>query len=276
MYPCNASLPIEAEIVRRVQESRHIFSLYLRFTVDKNLDFIPGQFNMLYLFGVGEVPISIVSDPEEKQSFQHTIRAVGRVTNAMAQLKVGDRIGVRGPFGQGWPLAKAEHKNMVIITGGLGCAPTVSIINYIATRRERFGKLSILQGVKHSDDFIFQDRYQTWQALPNTEVFILANISTASWPWLTGHVTEQIKNLNLESDNTMVMMCGPNVMMQAAVEAMQKKGVPEEQMYLSLERNMECGIGLCGHCQLGGKFICKDGPIFAYSEIKSLFNVPGF
>ena len=165
---------------------------------------------------------------------------------------------------------------MVIITGGLGCAPTVSIINYIATRRERFGKLSILQGVKHSDDFIFQDRYQTWQALPNTEVFILANTSTASWPWLTGHVTEQIKNLNLESDNTMVMMCGPNVMMQAAVAAMQKKGVPEEQMYLSLERNMECGIGLCGHCQLGGKFICKDGPIFAYSEIKSLFNVPGF
>lgn len=275
----NDFLPLEAEIVSRTQESRTIFTLHLRFTDKVCQDeyfFHPGQFNMLYLYGVGEVAISIVSDPNEKNTFSHTIRAIGRVTRALQQLQPGDRIGVRGPFGRGWPLIDAKGKDVVIITGGLGCAPTVSVINYILARRSEYGALTILQGVKHSDDFIFRKQYAVWAAAPNTSVHIAADVVGPKWSFGVGYVTDMINTLHFQPDNTMVMMCGPEMMMHVAIDALVKQHIPEENLYLSMERNMECGLGQCGHCQYGGLFICKDGPIFSYPEIKALFYEPGF
>jgi NAD(P)H-flavin reductase len=272
-------LPLEAEIVKRKQDSATIFTLHLRFTNPdhhQQFSFYPGQFNMLYLYGVGEVAISIVSDPEKKNILTHTIRAIGRVTKALQKLVPGDRIGVRGPYGRGWPLEQVKGKDVVVVTGGLGCAPSVSIIDYILERREQYGNLSILQGVKHSDDFIFRKQYAIWQKSPHTAIHIAADQAGPKWPWSVGYVTDMIEKIKLDSENTVAMMCGPEMMMNTAVKVLNKKGIPEHHIYLSMERNMECGIGQCGHCQYGGFFICKDGPIFAYSEIKELFHEPGF
>lgn len=271
-------LPHPAEIIARIQESPTIFTLKTRFIDPSHhpIAFLPGQFNMLYLYGVGEVAISISSDESDKSCLSHTIRAVGRVTKAMQALQPGDYIGIRGPYGQGWPLERARTKDIIIVTGGLGCAPTVSAINYILARRKQYGSLKILQGVKHSDDFIFQKQYAKWQQNRDTEIYIAADLAGPHWPWGVGYVTDMIQTLALDPDKTIAMMCGPEMMMHAAINALVRKGMQEESIYLSMERNMACGVGQCGHCQYGGLFVCKDGPVFAYPTIKALFCEKGF
>ena len=213
--PTSLYVPYEAEILERIYESPSLFTLRLKFTdpeVQARYEFEPGQFNMLYLYGVGEIPISIVSDPKDSQIIDHTIRIVGRVTQGFASLKAGDRIGIRGPYGRGWPMQEAERRDVVVVTGGLGCAPVVSVINYITHRRERFGHLNIVQGVKHSDDFIWRERYDEWRELPDATVLLAADEGTSLWPWHIGRVTELFDNLNFDPDRVSVMMCGPKKM----------------------------------------------------------------
>ncbi len=272
-------LPKSAEIMARFQESPTIFSVQCRFSDAKwqqQFCFQPGQFNILYLYGVGEVAISIASDPTCQDSFLHTIRVVGRVTRALAHLKVGDQVGIRGPFGSFWPLNDAIGHDVLIITGGLGCAPTIAAINYLLLRPNDYGHITILQGIKHSDDFIFKDKYAAWQAMPNTTLFIAANEASHDWLGIRGYVTDKLASLSFPEKNTLVFICGPEIMMQVALDILLQKNFPEKAVYFSLERNMECALGHCGHCQLGGLFVCKDGPIFAYPTIKALFNRPGF
>lgn len=275
----NPYLPAEAEIVERIEESPTIFTLRLRFSdpaLHQRYRFEPGQFNMVYLYGVGEVAISIVSDPEGDALYDHTIRAVGRVTRGLAKLKTGDRVGIRGPFGRGWPLALAEGRDVVIITGGLGCAPVVSVINYIIKRRERFGRLNIMQGVKHSDDLLWRDRYEQWRSLPQTQVVVAADKGGPQWPWRIGRVIEMFDEVQFDPSRTIAMMCGPEGMMRAAVERLSSRGVAEDLLFMSMERNMKCAVGHCGHCQFGGRFVCKDGPVFSYSQISQLMDHKGF
>ncbi len=272
-------LPHEAEIVERIQESPTIFTLRLRFTepeVNKAYGFMPGQFNMLYLHGVGEVPISIVSDPEDEHMYDHTIRIVGRVTRGLAALKVGDRLGVRGAFGRGWPVKEAEGRDVIIATGGLGCAPVVSVINYVLRRRARYGRLVIMQGVKHAADLIWRKRYEEWAALPDTQVLLTADQGGQGWPFRVGHIPILFDEAHIDPHKSIVMMCGPEGMMRAVIADMLKRGVPEESLWLSMERNMQCGAGRCGHCQHGGNFVCQDGPVFCYPEVKELLGVKGF
>jgi len=275
----NPHLPLEAEVVERIQESPTIFTLRLRFTDPVKhaaFRFAPGQFNMLYLYGVGEVPISIVSDPQDEHLFDHAIRVVGRVTRGLEQLKAGDRLGVRGPYGRGWPLKLAENRDVMVVTGGLGCAPVVSVINYVIRRRDNFRRLIIMQGVKHSDDLIWRSQYSQWSKLRDTQVLVAADVGVALWPWHVGHVTELFDKVEMDASRAMVMMCGPEGMMQAAVDRLFEHGVPEDSIYLNMERNMHCAVGLCGHCQYGGKFVCQDGPVFSYPEVKGLFDVKGY
>jgi NAD(P)H-flavin reductase len=271
--------PHEAEIIERVQESPTIFSLRLRFTdpeVRSRYCFQPGQFNMVYLYGAGEVAISIVSDPEEPELLGHTIRAVGRITRGLAQLKPGDRLGVRGPYGRGWPMQTALGRDVVFITGGLGCAPVVGVIHYVLRRRDRFGKVIIIQGVKHSDDLIWRTQYEQWAQLPDMQVLLAADAAGPGWPWHIGRVTSLLDQTVFAPGHCLVMMCGPEIMMRLTAQSLLQRGVPEQDIWLSMERNMQCAVGLCGHCQYGGKFVCKNGPVFAYPEIKALFAIPGF
>lgn len=275
----HAYYPYVAEVVERLQESSDIFTLKLRFTnpeVQKKYIFAPGQFNMLYLYGIGEIPISIVSDPKEPEIITHTIRVVGSVTKGFDKLLVGDHIGVRGPFGYGWPVQKAINKDVVVITGGLGCAPVTAAINYILQRRSQYGDLKILQGIKCSAEHIYCERYDRWSKALNTEVIISTDKGEPDWPGAIGFVTEHIKHLSFEENNSVVMMCGPEIMMRVAIIQFLKRNVAEENIYLSMERSMHCGIGHCGHCQIGGVFVCKDGPVFSYPKIKELLGKPGF
>ncbi len=273
------NVPCEAEVIERVDESPTLFTLRLRFTdpaIQASYIFEPGQFNMLYLYGVGEVPISIVSDPVDEHILDHTIRIVGRVTQGLSRLSAGDRIGIRGPFGRGWPLPQIEQRDVVVVTGGLGCAPVVSVINYMMRRRERYGTINIVQGVKHSADLIWAERYDQWRQVPDTKVLLAADAGEPIWPWHVGPVTGLFNELEYEKHRSVVMMCGPEGMMKVVAAYMLEQGVDEHALWLSMERNMQCALGRCGHCQYGDKFICKDGPVFNYPEIKTLFGVKGF
>jgi sulfhydrogenase subunit gamma (sulfur reductase) len=271
-------IPLEAEVVDRVDESEEIFTLALRLVDPRRHDeyrFEPGQFNMLYLYGVGEIAISIVGDPRTPELLQHTIRTVGRVTRGFARLGKGDRIGLRGPFGRGWPLAQAHGRDVVVITGGLGCAPVVPVINHVLDRRSEHGRVAILQGVKHSDDLIWRERYEKWDREPFTQVLLAADVSGPEWRGYRGRVTGLIEQLEVDFANSVTMMCGPEIMMAASAARMVERGADPDSVWLSMERNMQCGVGHCGHCQFGQKFVCRDGPVFPYGEIRTLFGERG-
>lgn len=272
-------LPAEAEVIERVQECRGVFTLRLGLSdaqARARYGFGPGQFNMVYLYGVGEVPISIVSDPEDAHLLDHTIRALGRVTRGLVALKAGERLGLRGPYGRGWPLVEAEGRDVVLVTGGLGCAPVVSVINYILRRRERFGRLVVMQGVKHTNDLIWREKYEQWARLPHTQVLLASDEGAPNWPYQVGVVTVLFDQAEIHWEEAIVMMCGPERMMQAAARDLIGRGVPETSLWLSMERNMQCAVGHCGHCQYGGRFVCKDGPVFPYLDVKPLFGHAGF
>lgn len=274
----NAYLPKEAEVVKCVKESATIFTLYLRFTdpmEHARYTYDPGQFNMLYLYGVGEVPISIVSDPEHEDLLIHTINRVGRVTRGMAQIREGQRLGIRGPYGHGWPLREAEGQDVVIVSGGLGCAPVVSVINYMQRRRERFGHFTIVQKVKHVDEFIWPERYERWMKVPETTVLVASTKGSENWRWQVSPRIQVMDEVVIRSERTIAMICGPEGFMASAAEHLIGKGVPAGSVYVSTERNMQCAVGHCGHCQMGSEFICREGPVYAYPRVKHLLNVAG-
>ena len=269
----NCYLPREAEVVGRTDESPNTFSLQLRLTDGQPYSSAPGQFNMLYLYGAGEVPISIVGDGNGVLT--HTIRALGRVTRGLQHLRIGDRIGLRGPYGRGWPMREAQGRDVIVVTGGLGCAPSVSIIQYILERRTQYGRLSILQGVKHTDDLIWRGQYETWSQLPNVRVLLAADVASPGWKGHVGLVTALFDQVKISAE-TCAMLCGPEPMMRAAANGLHARGVAADHIHLSMERNMQCAVGHCGHCQFGGQFVCRDGPVFAWPAVRELLGTRGF
>lgn len=259
-----------ATIVEKIREADDIDTYRLQFVdeqVRRSYRFSAGQFNMVYLFGVGEVAISIVSDPDEPDSLDHTIRAVGRVTKAIAGMTIGDVLGIRGPFGQGWPLADIQGKDVVVVTGGLGCAPVVGAIEYIFRRRSDFGAVRILHGVKTPHDLLYRERFERWRQNPDTEVYLTSDRADKSWQYHVGVVTELFHEVRIDPARTAVLMCGPEIMMRLGAPILIDRGIPATSIYVSLERHMECGIGLCGHCQMGPYFLCKDGPVMRYDRV---------
>jgi sulfhydrogenase subunit gamma (sulfur reductase) len=260
-----------ATIIEKIREADDIHTYRLRLSDEearRNFCFTAGQFNMVYLFGVGEVAISIVSDPDEPESLDHTIRSVGRVTSAIAHLHVGEALGIRGPFGQGWPLEAARGHDVVIVTGGLGCAPVVGAIEYMFRRRRYYGSIKIIHGVKTPRDLLFHARFEAWGKQPDTEVLLASTRPDETWRYHVGVVTDLFERVTLDPTKTMVLMCGPEIMMRLGVPILMRRGIPATAIYLSLERHMECGIGLCGHCQMGPYFLCKDGPVMRYDRVE--------
>lgn len=270
--------PLPVQVIRRVQESPSVFSLTLAFTdaaTAAGYRYAPGQFNMLYLYGVGEVPISIVSDPGQEDAVVHTIRAVGRVTHGLARLQVGDQLGLRGPFGRGWPLDAARGRDLLLLTGGLGCAPLVAVINYVMRRRGEFGRLALVQGVKHVDDLIWRERYAQWAQAPQTQVLLAADVAGPGWQGHVGLVTELLAQLRLDLPRALAMVCGPEPMMIHGSRRLLELGMPAASIWLSMERNMQCATGHCGHCQFGPHFICRDGPVFNYTAVADRLGLRG-
>jgi sulfhydrogenase subunit gamma (sulfur reductase) len=274
----NPYLIQSATIVEKIREAEYIDTYRLRFVdeqVRRSYRFAAGQFNMVYLFGVGEVAISVVSDPDEPESLDHTIRVVGRVTKAIAQLQPGDELGIRGPFGCGWPLEAIRGKDIVIVTGGLGCAPVVGAIEYIFRRRSQYGAVKILHGVKTPHDLLFRERFDAWRRQPDTQVLLTSDQPDKTWHYHVGVVTELFEQVAVDPARTVVLMCGPEIMMRLGTPILIERGVPAAAIYVSLERHMECGIGLCGHCQLGPYFLCKDGPVMSYDRVARFLGQTG-
>lgn len=234
--------------------------------------FAPGQFNMLYVFGVGEIPISISGDPTRPHSLVHTTRAVGTVTEAMRRLKPGDQLGVRGPFGTAWPISQAYSKDVVIVAGGIGLAPLRPAIYQILAERDRFGKVVLLYGARTQEDILYPNELKRWGGRFDLDVYVTVDRSTTNWRGNVGVVTTLVRKAPFDPFETVAMICGPEIMMRYTVQELSKRGVSDQNIYISLERNMKCGVGQCGHCQCGPLFICKDGPVFRYADIQTIFG----
>ncbi|MHC4777843.1 MAG: FAD/NAD(P)-binding protein [Planctomycetota bacterium] len=251
-------------------------SLRIRFTDDEGEDysFVPGQFNMVH-GPDGDAPISIVAG-NERGYLEHCIRAAGNATREIAGLHPGEFIGLRGPFGRGWPIAEARGKDLIVVSGGIGGAAVVSAIEHVEGARDQYGRMSILQGVRSPAEHIYDDRYLRWSRLPHTRVLLASMEESPTWQGHTGMVTDLFDELaDLRADETLAMICGPEVMIRPTVERLLGLGLAPEAIYVSLERNMQCGIGHCGHCQIGSCIVCRDGPVFTYAEIKQdLSNGP--
>ncbi len=266
-------LPRSFRIVRFQQETAETFSIELKpVSGQKEFFFEPGQFNMLYVFGTGEIPISVSGDPTKPEVLIHTIRAVGNVTRSMNNLKVGDSIGVRGPFGASWPIKAAEGNDVIIVTGGIGLAPLRPVIYHMLAHREKFGKIVLLCGTRTPKDIIFHKELEKWYAGAELEVHITVDTALPSWRGNVGVVTTLIGKAHFDHSRCTAMVCGPEIMMHFTVQELQKRGVDNKNIHVSMERNMQCGIGLCGHCQIGPRIVCKDGPVFCYEEIKGVFT----
>ena len=268
--------PVPARVQRRRRETHDTFTLELAPEDGRPWPFSPGQFNMLYLFGVGEVPISISGDPGTPEVLLHTTREVGIVTGAMQQLRPGDYLGLRGPFGSAWPLAEAEGRNVIVIAGGIGLAPLRPVLYHLMTHRERYNRVMILYGARTPDDILFKKDLGRWSARLDVEVFATVDRGTRRWRGSVGVITTLIPHTPIEPENTTVMVCGPEIMMHYTINELHRRGVGSDQIYVSMERNMKCAIGLCGHCQFGPHFVCKDGPVFRFDQIEDLFRVREF
>lgn len=259
-------LPDQFLVKRKVNENKDTFTLTLEPLEKKSFLYQPGQFNMLYMFGLGEVAISISGNSEKPLPLIHTIRAVGTTTKAMQKLKKGDVIGLRGPFGSSWPITQAKGKDVIIVVGGIGLAPLRPVIYYILAHRQDYGRVSLLYGARTPEDQIYLNEFAGWQE--KLDFFTIVDRASKKWGSDVGVVTRLIPKAKFNPSNTLAMICGPEVMMRFVSLALQDKGLTPEQIFVSMERNMKCAIGFCGHCQLGGTFICKDGPVFTYKEMK--------
>lgn len=235
--------------------------------------FLPGQFNMLGVLGVGEVPISISGDPLDSHVLIHTTREVGAVTRALKRLREGSVLTVRGPYGKPWPVAEAEGKDLVLIAGGIGLAPLRPVIYRVMSERQKYGRFLVLYGARTPEDILFAKELSRWRAQFDMELLVTVDRGTASWRGNVGVVTKLVPRAPFDPVDTVAMVCGPEVMMRFGAQELALRGVPPDRIYVSMERNMKCGIGLCGHCQVRGEFVCRTGPVYRYADIAHLLEV---
>jgi NAD(P)H-flavin reductase len=233
-------------------------------------DFHPGQFAMLYAFGAGEVPISVSSIDGAR--LVHTVRAVGATTRAICSCELGDQLGVRGPFGNSWPLGEAEGGDVVVVTGGIGIAPLRPAIEHLIANRDSYRAVALLYGARSPDEMLFFGELQRWREA-GIDVKYTVDTAAGDWDGRVGLVTKLVPITGFQGERTTAMVCGPEVMMRFVSTALQDRGVTADRIHVSLERNMKCAIGHCGHCQLAHRFVCKDGPVFPVGRIGTLLGV---
>ncbi|HEY7616095.1 MAG TPA: FAD/NAD(P)-binding protein [Terriglobales bacterium] len=270
--------PVWAEVVQRVHEAQDVSTFWLKFKDDgvrSSYRFAPGQFNMLYVPGYGEAAISISSDPDKPELIGHTVRFVGNVTNAVSRLAPGNQLSLRGPFGTPWPVEQYKGYDVVIAAGGIGLAPLRPAIYQLLANRSDYGKITILYGARTPQDLLFTREYDEWRT-KDVEVIVTVDRGDQEWDGLVGVVPMFFYRLRMEPAKTLILTCGPEIMMRFVVYEGLARRVPNQHIYLSMERSMKCGQAQCGHCQLGPYFICKDGPVFTFDQLAPYFNVEHF
>lgn len=267
-------MPIPYWIEDKKVENDTMISFLLRPAGEQQIEPLhPGQFVMLYAFGIGEIPISVSSLLYPDAQFVQTIQDVGKISKHICQLNVGDQLGVRGPYGNTWPIADARGKDVVIVAGGVGIAPLRPVIEEIVANREAYGEVNIFYGARNPRTLIFHQDLISWQADPTIDFHITVDHSYKNWRGNVGVVTRLIDHAKFKSENTRAFVCGPEVMMRLTSMALIDAGMSEEDIHVSMERNMKCGFGHCGHCQYGPYFICKDGAVFNYGEVKNYLKI---
>jgi len=267
-----ATVPAPYEIISKRQETPETYTFELEARAGEPMRFLPGQCTMLSRGGSGEVPISISGDPDAPQRLWHTVRSLGMRTAAICSSEPGDVLGVRGPWGQPWPVEYLEGSDVAIAAGGIGLAPLRSAILWLLARRERYGRLMLLYGARTPEQLVYRDELEAWQE-QGLEVLVTVDSAGPEWLGNVGVVTRMVRRAGLDAPSTAVLCCGPEVMMKVIVGTLLDAGVGPERMYVSMERNMQCGIGHCGHCQLGPTLICKEGPVYRWSKIEPWIEV---
>lgn len=269
-------LALTVRIAEITEETPGVATYDLQFTDPQEARayaFQPGQFNMLYMPGVGESAISLSSLGRREGEIAHTIRIAGNVTQTLARLGRGGTLGLRGPFGNPWPLDQCRGRNVVVVSGGLGLAPLRPVVQTVLAHPDRFGRLTVLSGARHPENLLYQTAYSAWRESGAT-VEATVDEADSKWNGHVGVVSKLVDRMDLpEPAETTFLICGPDAMMWHTAQSAIDRGVPTENIWLNLERNMNCGIGLCGHCQFGPEFVCKEGPIIPFERLAPLLHV---
>jgi len=263
-------LPRVARIHGRRRENHDVWTLDIREESPQGTGFQPGQFNMVWVFGVGEIPISVSGDPQRPDRLIHTVRSVGPVSAALTRLRPGEALGLRGPFGTGWPLAEAAGRDVVILAGGLGLAPLRPLLYQLRAERERYGRIFLLYGTRSPEDILFRRELEHALQRPDIEVHLTVDHAASGWAGNVGVVTTLVPKAGFDRERTVAFVCGPEVMMRLAISALRTGGLRDEAIYLSMERNMKCAVALCGRCQFHSVLVCRDGPVFRYDRLRDL------
>lgn len=263
-------LPVPMRIASTRRETRDTVTLRID-SRSAPRPFLPGQFNMLYVFAVGEAAVSVSGDPARGDEVVHTVKAVGAVTAALCKLRRGDVVGVRGPYGNPWPLGELGGRDLLFVAGGVGLAPLRPALYRVLSHREKFGRVRLLFGARTPEDLPFRRELGRWESRADVEVLTIVDRAEAGWRGRVGVVPALLDETPLEPDRTSALLCGPEVMMRFTVRELRRLGVPSENIFVALERNMKCAVGFCGHCQYGPEFLCKDGPVFRFDRIEARF-----
>jgi NAD(P)H-flavin reductase len=255
------------------KETTDTFTLTLRpDNGNSQTSFLPGQFSMLWVFGIGELPISISGDPSERDRLVYTVRSVGQATNALVSRKSGDGVGVRGPMGAGWPVEAIRGRDVVIVAGGIGLAPLRPLIYHVLHNRKDYGRLVVLYGARSPRELLYRKELTAWARQLETQVLIAVDYGGLAWRGHVGVVTTLFKYARLLPERSAAMICGPEIMMRFVSRELENQGFARDDIYLSMERNMKCAVGFCGHCQYGQYFVCKDGPVFRYTQLRPMLE----
>lgn len=268
--PEAASVPIVARVRARRRETHDTWTLSIE---AGEFAFEPGQFNMLYAFGIGEIPVSLSGDPGAPGPLIHTVRAVGSASQAITRLRPGDPIGLRGPFGAAWPVDESTGSDVLVIGGGLGLAPLRPAIYRLLAERDRYGQIAVLYGTRSPADILYRREIERWRRRLDTAVEVTVDHADAGWHGHVGVVTRLIDRAAFDPDHAVALVCGPEIMMRFAANTLQAAAIAPERIYVAMERNMKCAIGQCGHCQFGPTLVCRDGAVMRYDRVRPLLTV---
>ena len=271
VQPDGAMVPRLFRLAERRQDTADTFTMMLEPRDGAALKFTPGQFTMLSAFGVGEVPISVSSAANVDGPLQHTVRDVGAVTHALSRTAVGAEVGIRGPYGTGWDVGDGADQDVVMVAGGIGLAPLRPAMLEVLHHRQRYGRVVLLYGTRSPENLLFTEELSRWENL-GVEVLVTVDYGTPSWTGRVGLVTTLIPRAGFDPRSTLALVCGPEVMMRVTATALIERGVSPDKVRVSLERNMRCGVGLCGHCQYRELFVCIDGPVLPYGRVAGLLR----
>jgi NAD(P)H-flavin reductase len=267
-----ATLPVPYRVTDRVVETHDAVTLTLRPVGEPITQPAPGQFTMLYAPRVGEVAISVSDVSSDPTCFRQTVRDVGAVSRALHDTRPENVLGVRGPFGVGWDLGAADGKDVVVVAGGLGLAPLRPVVHTVLADRNSYGRLIVVVGARDPNEFLYRDELRRWSSDGALTLMLTVDRPVSGWSGSVGFVTESLTGLRLDPAATTAYVCGPEPMMRLSADVLIRKAVPPAAIQVSLERNMQCGIGLCGHCQLGPLLLCRDGPVVDYTTAAPLFR----